>query len=381
MQASFFVLSYTFETAVLGLLKKLFIKFFFLLNFLAALYALLVVQVALSADIKHWLGGFLSLTVPFAFALNLAFLIFYMLSGSWKFLLSLVVLIVGYPLLERTFKFSLSDEESLPQQTLSMLSYNVMYIGNGITVFSLDPSMKKNLADDVVNLEADIKCVQEFYNQPGDKSYDLIERLRENNPHYTYMHSQIDPGTRNGEVGLAVFSKYPIIEKQELSWKINNNGILRVDIKVGEDTLRVFNVQMKSMGIRVQKALTSNEEQRTRETRNILSQLKSGFEDRVLQVDELIELIEESPYPVLLGGDFNELPYGYAYGRVRKKLGNSFEEKGYGFGFTYQKLPRFLRIDNLFFDKKKFRTVKFETLRSYKLSDHYPIRAHYELQH
>lgn len=363
----------------MGFLKKLFIKFFFLLNFLVALYALLVFQVAYSADIKHWLGGFLSLTVPIAFAFNLLFLFFYILSGSWKFLLSLFILIIGYPLLERTLKFSFTKDIPENEKVISMLSYNVMYMGGGVQSFQQNPALRGNLAADIASISAGIKCIQELYNQPGDKELDLIKRISQENPYYTYMHSEIDENSKKGSVGLAVFSKYPILRKEEISWKINNNGLLMVDIKVDQDTIRVFNIQMKSMGIRVQKALTSNEETRNRETKNILAQLKSGFEDRVLQVDELVELIKKSPYPVLLGGDFNELPYGYAYGRVRNLLDNSFEEEGFGFGFTYHKLPSFLRIDNLFFDEEKFKVLKFETMRQYKLSDHYPIRATYEI--
>jgi endonuclease/exonuclease/phosphatase family metal-dependent hydrolase len=362
------------------LLRKLFVKFFFLLNFLAALYALLVFQVAYSADIKHWIGGFLSLTVQLALLINFVFLLFYIFSGSWKFLLSLVVFIAGYRIMERTFKVRVFSEETrLAENQISMLSYNVMYIGDGSAPFTEDKTLKIKLADDVVNLEADIKCLQELNNVPGDTKLNMIKRLSEQNPYYTYMHSEIDKNSMNGAVGLAIFSKYPIIDKEEVSWKINNNGLLRVDIKAGEDTIRVFNIQMKSMGIRVQKALTRNEHERTKETRNILSQLKIGFEDRTLQVDQLVEMITESPYPVLLAGDFNEVPYGYAYGRVRKMLSNSFEKKGLGFGFTYHKLPSFIRIDNLFFDQKKFKVLDFDTLRDYKLSDHYPIRAVYEI--
>ena len=64
-------------------------------------------------------------------------------------------------------------------------------------------------------------------------------------------------------------------------------------------------------------------------------------------------MIERSPYPVILCGDFNEVPYGYAYGRVRKQLRNAFENSGTGFGFTYNKAPRYIRIDNQFYSNKK----------------------------
>lgn len=360
-------------------IREFITKFFFLLNFLAALYALLVFQISYAADIRHWLGGFLMLSIPFAFAINLFFLVAYIFSRSWKFIVSLVVLIIGYPLIERTLKFSLRAEADSADQKLSVLSYNVMYL-NHSDRSAEGRSIAAQISNDLDTLQADIKCFQEIMNRPDEPLFDSFDLLKKANRHNTYMHSEIDPGSYIGAVGLATFSKYPIVAKKEISWKINNNGVLITDIKVREDTIRVFNLQFKSMGIRVQKAITSNEDQRNREARNILSQLKSGFEDRSLQVDVIEELVRESPHPVILAGDFNELPYGYAYGRIRKQLDNAFEEAGFGFGFTYHKLPSFLRIDNIFFDSDKFEALEFKTFNELKGSDHYPVKASFKIR-
>ena len=98
------------------------------------------------------------------------------------------------------------------------------------------------------------------------------------------------------------------------------------------------------------------EKYRPKEAKTIYHQLKGGFEDRAIQVKELEKWIEESPYPVMVCGDLNELPYGFAYGKIRKYLRNSFEDAGRGFGFTYHRKPGFLRIDNQFYDEKKTRS-------------------------
>lgn len=81
-----------------------------------------------------------------------------------------------------------------------------------------------------------------------------------------------------------------------------------------------------------------------------------------------------SPYPVILAGDFNDLPYSYTYFSLRENLENAFESKGRGFGFTYNKVLFFLRIDNVFFDKA-LEVLQFKTLREVDYSDHYPISA------
>ena len=336
-------------------------------------------QISYAADIKHWLGGFLTLTVPIAFAVNIFFLISYIISRSWKFILSLVILVIGYPLLERTFKFHLTPKIESGVDRISVLSYNVMYCDYDSAIPSKDDTNSGKLVIDLDTISADIKCFQELYNNPKHPNLNVIERLRKNNRHFTYMHSEIDDKSSVGRVGLAIFSKYPIIHKEEISWKNNNNGLLLADIVIKTDTIRFINVQFKSMGIRVKKAITRNEKVRYEEARTIFGQLKAGFEDRALQVNQLEALVKKSPYPTIVVGDFNELPYGYAYGRIRKILRNAFEGAGFGFGFTYHKIPSFIRIDNQFFDETAFEILDFQTLRTIDHSDHYPIYGEYKL--
>lgn len=362
---------------------KIFVRrFFFLLNFIAAIYALLVIELAYHADIKHWLAGFLGLTLPFAIVLNIFFFISYVLSGSWKSIVSLLVLIIAYPIIGRTFKIKIGSANVVRNESaFSVLSYNVMYLDASQFYTTGEKSKSRQIINDLSGIDADIKCVQELYNKDGHPVLNSIKKIRVKNPHYIYLESEKKRRLNQTGVGLAIFSKYPIINSMEVPFGINNNGFLIADIAMPKGTVRVINVQLKSMGIRVAKALTADENVRKKEARNILSQLKSGFTDRGLQVKQLEEIIQKSPYPIVLAGDFNELPYSFAYGKVRKYLTNSFEEKGSGFGFTYHKLPSFLRIDNVFFDDSTFDITDFETFRIMDGSDHYPVKASLVFSH
>ena len=83
--------------------------------------------------------------------------------------------------------------------------------------------------------------------------------------------------------------------------------------------------------------------------------------------------MNQSPYPVIVCGDFNDVPNSYAYTTIGKNLQNGFAEKGFGIGNTYDGISPTLRIDNIFADKK-FDVVQFERFKK-KLSDHFPIAA------
>ena len=360
------------------LIRQFLKRFLFFLNILLALYTLLVYQLSYSVSVKHWLAGFMMLTMPFILVSNVVFVLIWALRKSYRVLLSFIILIVGFPFILRTVSWHNIDSTDT-QEGLTVLSYNLMWCDAFTYVEKHDTTNAINLVKKVVDIDADIKCVQELFNWDDFPQFRTIKKLRGTQKYYTYVHSTPGNDKGQGEIGLAIFSKYPIIRKQEKHWSINHNGLLSADIVVKNDTIRVINVQLRSMGVRVQRVIEAKEdkEKAKKEAKTIYHQLKSGFEDRVIQVKELEKWIEESPYPLIVCGDFNELPYGFAYGKVRKYLKNSFEEAGRGFGFTYHRKPGFIRIDNQFFDDKSFEIKRFKTFSDTPYSDHYPIWGEY----
>jgi endonuclease/exonuclease/phosphatase family metal-dependent hydrolase len=81
--------------------------------------------------------------------------------------------------------------------------------------------------------------------------------------------------------------------------------------------------------------------------------------------------MNESPYPMVLCGDFNDLPNSYAYRKVRGNLADAFTELGSGVGNTYSGIVPTLRIDQIFIDPSFQVTQYFRHKK--KLSDHYPV--------
>lgn len=353
-------------------------RFFFLINFLLVLYTLLVYQLAYEADIRHWAAGFLMLSLPLVWLANIFFLLVWAIGGSWKLFLSAIVIVLGYPFWQRTFQFN-PPADALPPHAISVLSYNTMYMDYFDYYDQGDTAAVKYFVASLPLLDADIECYQELYNDDQFKDFQILRKLKRSNQYYTYMHATEGNDQGQGAIGLAIFSKYKMFNKREVYWKLNNNGILAVDMAVGDDTITVINSQMHSMGIRLGRVLDARNDKLLAETeaRTVLGQLKSGFQERVHQTAELEKVIRESKYPIILCGDLNELPYGYAYGRIRKYLANSFEERGRGFGFTYNHLPRYIRIDHVFYQKDSFSILGFNTLNTLPFSDHYPVKAYF----
>jgi endonuclease/exonuclease/phosphatase (EEP) superfamily protein YafD len=95
-----------------------------------------------------------------------------------------------------------------------------------------------------------------------------------------------------------------------------------------------------------------------------------------LELDLIINSLKVCPYPYILTGDFNEIIYGNNYYKLRKMATNSFEEAGSGFGFTFNSILFFIRIDHQFYSDQ-LDAVNLRVIKDVKSSDHYPLKGWY----
>jgi endonuclease/exonuclease/phosphatase family metal-dependent hydrolase len=185
--------------------------------------------------------------------------------------------------------------------------------------------------------------------------------------------------------GIISFSKYPIINKQTISFFPHDyNSIFQYsDIVKGTDTFRVFNIHLQSLKFSSNNLkFIDNPELKSEEdvaaSRNLVYKLKIGFLKRKTQSERIRAEIDRSPYPVIICGDFNDVPNSYAYNTIGSGMKNAFVEKGAGIGRTFSGISLTLRIDNIFMSDG-FSVQQFTRINK-KLSDHFPILADVELK-
>ena len=58
--------------------------------------------------------------------------------------------------------------------------------------------------------------------------------------------------------------------------------------------------------------------------------MKTGFIRRAVQADFIKDEINQSPFPVIVCGDFNDVPNSYAYETISEGLQDAFVKKGMG---------------------------------------------------
>jgi endonuclease/exonuclease/phosphatase family metal-dependent hydrolase len=302
--------------------------------------------------------------------INGFFLIILLLAKRKLAILPLLAILLGWKYVGITFQFPKTVED---KEGLSVLSYNV-----ALFTYVKDESdwreNNKNIIKWLQENPSEIKCFQEFFQDPSTPSRNAIKLLG-SEVGYNHTYQIIEGKERGRSYGMAIFSKYPIINEGKVFDTRRNNGIIFADIKVDKDTIRVYNAHLESMNINSEGLNNvSGIKENYRET---LRKLKRGQVTRASQLDVLQDHMENSPYVNILVGDFNDVPYSYTYFNLRKNMNNAFEQGGSGFGFTYNKVLFFLRIDNIFYDDPLILKL-FKTHKEVDYSDHYPISATFD---
>jgi len=346
---------------------------------IVVLYTIIVFGLTYWTFTSHWIAGFMMLSLPLLLVIHFLFLGIWVVVAPKRVATSIIVLALAFPFLKRTVGFSKSSSDPAPEgPQMKVLNYN---IGN-FSIFKggMEQDRKNEVKEWLVEQDADVICFQEFFHHKLVSDFDFIGLLSNTG----YIHSVYADITGNKKSsyirGLVIFSKYPIIQHRTKIFE-EQNGILQADILYEGDTIRTINVHLYSMALKLSRLAAQKQYDGVkREGRTTARQIKTGFVNRAKEVNELAEWVGSSPYPTLVCGDFNETPYSYVYGRMNRLLTNAFEEKGIGFGFTFNRLPYFIRIDHQFYDKSKLQLIDFKTLNKTPYSDHYPIVGTYTVK-
>ena len=330
-----------------------------------------------------WPSAFIALTMPVALVLNILFLFVWLFRRSYKAFLPVFVLVFFWGYYQRGLALNMSaDPEDLASAAnkLSVLSYNVRIFNTYAHLQDKNQTSSKELIKWVARNPADVYCLQEFYNEDKSKVYNTTSKIAWQREKYFFL-SRTFVNRIGAEFGLAIVSKYPIVEKGTISFgKLTQNHGMYADIKVKEDTVRVYNFHFQSMSIEEKQIKDTYKDQDGFKTegRNVLRRFKKGVVKRSDQVNVLLEHLQHSPHPVIFCGDVNDVPYSYTYEQLNKHYTNAFVKKGFGIGATYNGILPFVRIDNQFCSPE-LEVLDFTLHDTITYSDHFPLTAVYGL--
>nr|WP_200980099.1 endonuclease/exonuclease/phosphatase family protein [Echinicola sp. 20G] len=316
-------------------------------------------------------AGLVPMFIPVFLIINFILLILLIFAKKKILVLPLAAILIGWKFIGVTLQF---NNDSTDEKGLSVLSYNA-HMFSYEKYKANDPKVVPNIFNWIREQDVDIMGFQEFYQDYTTPARNAIKQIS-NEGKYNYSAQSVEEKSGRRFFGLAIFTKHPIINEGKIFDNRKTNGAMFIDITVNKDTIRVYNVHLESMSIPADQL--DNIDGIKENYRKTWRRLNRGMVNRAKQVTVLTDHIKNSPYPVILMGDFNDVPYSYTYFTVRSILENTFETIGNGFGFTFNKVLFFLRIDNIFYSDQ-LTPIRFNTLREVDYSDHYPIEAVFQL--
>lgn len=240
--------------------------------------------------------------------------------------------------------------------------------------FTEKVSEKPNLKIVTMNIRSGIMGREKIYDYLKNTDADLIigqEYGSEFNiPGYIYR-------TNKYEI-VALNSKTEIINQQKLATAGNGNAFF-ADIKFNGKIIRVVNVYLNPFSFDKAK-VKPTEDLETNKTKAIyiLKRLIPTFKIHQQEVLDIRKAIDDSPYPVILAGDFNSVPNSYEYYTLGKDLTDAFVEVGRGSSTSFHDYKFPIRIDYIF-TSKEIKPISYRVNRSVKLSDHFPVIAEFKI--
>ncbi len=324
--------------------------------------------------------GLFGLAYPVFLIGNLFFVIFWIYRRNNFFAISLIAIGIGSNHFSNTFQLNPFNSPNDEQTTFKVLSYNVRLFDKWN--WTNDKNTAINLFDFIIQEEANIVCFQEFYennSNPINGYSSFQEKLN-----LPYKHIElVKTKQKKFNYGIATYSNFPIIRRQKLSFKDELSTCIFTDLKIKNDTIRVYNNHLASihLGYKDYEFIENFDIEKPHKIEKILiitQKILNAFYKRSKQVSTIAKHIENSPYPVIVCGDFNDTPVSYAYTQMRNQLKDGFVEAGNGIGITYAGsalLP--IRIDYIL-HSTELNAFHFQNPKIND-SDHYPITCSFSL--
>jgi len=357
-----------------------FYRILIILNIALATSLLLACLCCFNNPQTMWWISFFGLAYFYLLAANICFVVFWAVSRKKMYVvISTIAVLIGCLFWERNVQMF---EKKFTEENLSgsfkILSFNVQEFEQ---MENQQPGGELlSIFDFFCNEDPDIICLQEFFVDEWDEEFNETN-IRQQLDQMPYCHMELP---KRNESGVVTFSKFPIIRKELVHAEEDIiNACICSDLLIGADTVRVYNVHLESIGFQKRETRLLNNVVKIRygwsDIRAVLSiiwHLKTAFVERAKQVDILTSHIEQSPYPVIICGDFNDPPTSYSYQKVRKNRKDAFIEAGYGRSATFNVgyIASF-RIDYIIYSDI-FKAYDYKSPHVH-LSDHFPVMCRF----
>lgn len=329
------------------------------------------------------LAALCGIVFPQLFWCNLLFAVVWLFTEKKRMaLLSVAVALTAVPSLMRTYSHGKAESDGDGSGRLTVMTYNTCRCQQ------LRKARKNDVLRYVRDSQADIVFLQEYEVRKDESYLTFAEAKNYLADVFPYTYFDFAKYNSRRQYGIAVFSRYPLINKRTIRYESAANISDCCDVVVGQDTFRLFNNHLES------NRFTADDLSGVTETNlstksvkrsffSLTDKLRQAYAYRAQEVEAVSEEIARSPYPVIVAGDMNDVPVSYTYRKLshaRRGLNDCFlsasmGKTGHTFRFGNKAVSKLLgvRIDYLFADRCF--EIHSCDVDSVTYSDHQPLRA------
>ena len=182
--------------------------------------------------------------------------------------------------------------------------------------------------------------------------------------------------------GISIYTRFPIIKKENIPYESKGNGSCAFFINVNGKTVVVVNNHFESNCLTADdkskyKAILKGDvegDSAKTDSRYIAGKLAEASRRRAPQADVVHKYVENisKKYPVIVTGDFNDNPISYTRRVMAQGLTDCYVETARGIGLSYNQKGFYVRIDNIMCSDH-FTPYNCHVDDKIRASDHNPI--------
>ena len=310
--------------------------------------------------IGHSARAMLVYVLPLLILANAVMIIYWLIRRKWILaLIPILTIACCIPYIGTLWQFRSLDKSADSQPGIKIATYNVCMFNRETSGF-----MAQDILAEMRRNNVDILCIQEYNDISGDKK---------NSDSY----KEYFPYMAVGREDMVIYSRFPIKGSKKILFENTNNSAMWADIDVKGDKIRVFNVHLQTTGINGSQYRIAGMKAQGYELSNnqiietIFGNYMLGIMLRAGQAGLVANGVRSSEIPVILCGDFNDVPYSYVYNTMLGNLVDGFKECGSGWARTFREGKKAVRIDYIFQGEALKGLSYYKSELTY--SDHYPV--------
>lgn len=339
--------------------QKYFLMMFLIIQIVTSIFTFVGLWGGDKSPVGNTVQAMTVYILPLLIIFNMLLLVYWLIRRQWIFsAIPVLTVLFCIPYIGTIYQLRGETDDTDARYGVKIATYNVAMFGRETSGF-----MAQDILSEMKKQKVDILCMQEYSDICGDK--------RNSNNYKEYY-----PYMSTGNNDMVIYSKYPIRGYKNIPFEETNNSAMWADVDVNGKMIRVFNVHLETTGFnRTLRSAAKMEMKGIHVERNslisaIYNNYTLGMIIRAGQAATVANEKRNSPIPVVVCGDFNDVPYSYVYNTMLGDMTDGFKECGSGWMRTYKgKKP--VRIDYIFHDNSLDGITYYKKPLAY--SDHYPV--------